>query len=357
MYCKFVIGNKIKKYKSPSQRRNHKRKQMKNIVYLLTFIIISFVGCSGTVKKHSDERLQDKGNIIRFDNDVYKYLQQPDAVNESLLKEKYPLLLPAFGRIAMDNSDPNTFFVSLKEYFSHPALMQIYKDALKTFEDVSAYEEELAGVNSLIAENLKGRKLPEFAMHVSGFRENVIILNNLISISTDKYLGSNYSAYQDFFKPYERQQMQPQFIVRDYLKAWLMSDIIKSDNDENNLLAAMVNEGKILYALSILLPEKESNDLIGYTTAQMNWCKQNEKSIWQNIVKQNYLFSTDNMIITRFINDGANTVIISPDSPGRLGSWVGWQIVKQYAKKTGASLQEIIDTDAQTILKEAKYNP
>ncbi|MBK5723009.1 hypothetical protein JGH11_19250 [Dysgonomonas sp. Marseille-P4677] len=330
---------------------------MKNIVYLLIFIIISFVGCSSTTSPKNNEVHQGKVSIVRFDKDVYRYLQQPDAVNQSLLKEKYPLLLPAFGRIAMDNSDPETFFASLKDYFSHPALMQIYKDALKTFEDVFVYEEELANANHLISVNLKGSKLPELAMHISGFRENVIILNNLISISTDKYLGDNYPAYQDFFKPYERQQMQPQFVVRDYLKAWLMSDIIRPETDDNNLLSAIVNEGKILYALSTLLPEKEANDIISYTLSQLNWCKQNEKTTWQSIVKQNYLFSTDNMIITRFINDGVNTIIISPESPGRLGSWVGWQIVKQYAKKKDASLQEIIDTNAQTILKEAKYNP
>lgn len=330
---------------------------MKNIVYLVTFIIISFVGCSSTVKKNSSEQTPSKVNIVRFDKDVYKYLQEPNAVNESFLKEKYPLLLPAFGMVAMDNNNSDTFFISLREYFSHPALMQIYKDVLNRFDDVSVYEEELANANNLISENLKGRKLPELAMHISGFRENVIILNNLISISTDKYLGNDYSAYKDYFKPYERQQMQPQFVVRDYIKAWLMSDIIKPNDENHNLLDAMVTEGKVLYALSIFLPEKDLSDIIGYTTAQMNWCKQNEKSIWQSIVKKNYLYSTDNMVITRFINDGANTAIISSDSPGRLGSWVGWQIVKQYAKKTGASLEDIINSNPQTILKEAKYNP
>lgn len=330
---------------------------MKNIAYLLTFIILSFIGCSGTTMKNSGLSQQEKVTIMRFDKDVYNYLQQPDAVKESGLKDKYPLLLPAFGRIAMDNSDPMTFFPALRDYFSHPALMQIYKDALNTFDNVTPYEEELSNVSSLVSENLPEKKLPGFAMHVSGFRENTIIVNNLISISIDKYLGSNYTAYQEFFQPFERQHMQPEYIVRDYLKAWLMSDIVKSDVEGQTLLSAMVYEGKILYALSLLLPEKKAEDIIGYTKGQSDWCKQNEKSIWQNIVKQNYLYSTDHMVITRFINDGAYTAVVSKDSPGRIGAWTGWQIVELYAKKKGASLQNIIDTDAQTILKEAKYNP
>ncbi|WP_029906256.1 hypothetical protein [Prevotella sp. 10(H)] len=331
---------------------------MKNLFYPIIFAIICFIGCSGTTKKSGDETPQKKITITRFDKDLYSYLQNPDAVKESGLKEKYPLLLPAFGRIAMDNSDPGTFFPTLREYFAHPMLIDIYKESLKTFADITSYEEELGEVNDRIAEKFRGRKLPELAMHVSGFKENVIILNNLISISTDKYLGSDYGAYQEFFQPFERQQMQPQFLVRDYLKAWLMSDIIKADEeDQQNLLSAIIYEGKVLYILSALLPEKKAEDLIGYTTTQYEWSKHNEKSTWQTIVKQNYLYSTDHMVITRFINDGAYTAAISKDSPGRIGSWIGWQIVDLYAKKKGVTLTDLIGTDAQTILKESKYNP
>jgi len=330
---------------------------MKNIAYILVFTIISFIGCSGITAKQENSK-QKLVSIIRFDKDIYDYLQHPDASKETSLKEKYPVLLPAFGRIAMDNSDPSTFFTSLREYFSHSMLDKIYKDALSTFSDISTYEEELASANTLISEYFEGKALPQLAMHVSGFRENVIILNNLISISTDKYLGSGYNAYQEFFQPFERQQMQSKYLVRDYIKAWLMSDIVKTGTtDEQSLLSTMIYEGKVLYTLSQLLPEHTLEDIIGYTGEQLSWCRNNEKSMWQKIVKQNYLFSTDHMIITRLINDAPYTALISQDSPGRTGCWIGWQIIDKYAKKKNATLQDIIDTDPQTILKEAKYNP
>lgn len=329
---------------------------MKNIICLLLFITASFVGCSGTAKGDSKRSEQDKVSIVRFDRDLYNYLEQPDSLKEVDLVKKYPLLLPAFGRIAMDNSDPATFFSSMREYFSHPALIKIYKDELASYKDLSLYEEELATVNSLISEHIPGKKLPQLCMHISGFRENVIILNNLISISAEKYLGNDYPAYKEFFQPYERQQMQPKYIVRDYVKAWLMSDLLKTNTNEQNLLSAMITEGKILYALSILLPQENIEDLIGYTSTQSTWCKDNEKSIWLTIIKKNYLYSTDNMIVTRFINDAPYTATISQESPGRLGSWIGWQIVNQYAKKKGFSLEDILKADAQSILKESKYS-
>lgn len=330
---------------------------MKNITYLLAFTIISLIGCSGTVKSDNPPAGNEKISIIRFDKDVYNYLQNPDSEKEITLKEKYPVLLPAFGRIAMDNSDTETFFPTLRDYFSHPMLMNIYKNAITTFDDVAKYEDELSAANTLISEYFKGKKLPQLAMHVSGFRENMIIINNLISLSSDKYLGSDYTAYQEFFQPYERQQMQAKYIVRDYIKAWLMSDIIKINAESENLLSAMITEGKVLYALSLLLPEYSIEDIIGYTPQQLSWCEQNEKTIWQKIVKQDYLYSADHMLITRLINDAPNSNSISKDAPGRIGCWIGLQIVTQYAKKKDATLENVMNTNAQTILKESKYNP
>lgn len=331
---------------------------MKNITCLLAFTILSLIGCSGTVRSDNNPAGNGKISIIRFDKDIYNYLQNPETEKENILKEKYPLLLSAFGRIAMEDSNQKTFFPTLREYFSHPMLMQIYKDALSTFEDVTIYEKELSSASDIVTQHLSGKKLPQFTMHVSGFKENVIIVNNLISISIDKYLGSNYSAYQEFFQPYERQQMETKYIARDYLKAWLISDIIKTNTtDKENLLSAMITEGKILYALSILLPEYKIEDVIGYTASQTSWCKQNEKNIWLKIVKQDYLYSSDHMLITRLINDAPNTSLISQDAPGRVGCWIGLQIVSQFAKKKNASLEDIIEADIETIFKDSKYNP
>ena len=82
-----------------------------------------------------------------------------------------------------------------------------------------------------------------------------------------------------------------------------------------------------------------------------------QKYFVQKIVKENYLYSTDHMLITRLTNDAASTIVVSPQSPGRVGAWIGWQIVNQYANKKGFLLEDILSMDAQTILKGAKYNP
>lgn len=331
---------------------------MRYITYLSVFIIVLFTACTHSAKIGNENTLHtDKISVLRLDKDIYNYLQMPNKEQEAFLMEKYPTLLPAFGSSAIGKKNPETFFGEMKKYFSHPMLKQIYADALSTFDDVSTYEKQLDSSKDIAKQHFPNNNLPRFAMHVSGFKENVIVLDSLISISIDKYLGSDYPAYKDFFREYQRQQMQPVFITRDYLKAWLMSDIIGISEEEETLATAIIKEGKILYALSVLCPDMQENEIIGYTDFQYTWCTQHEKNIWKKIIEQNHLLSTDHLLIGQYINDDLYTNPVSLDSPGRVGRWIGWQIVKLYAKKHKARLHDVVATDSQIILKNSKYNP
>lgn len=333
---------------------------MKNISWLL-FFVVSVISCSSTAKDDKSNEHRDTNiSIIRFDKDFYSFLKNPDIKAQNTLLEKYPTLLPAFGFIttgAKIGQDSATFYKTLQDYFSHPMLLKLYNDAtFKIFDNAAPYESELTEANKRINEYLPGKKLPHLAMHVSGFKENVIVLDSIISISCDKYMGSDYPIYKDFFQEYQRNQMQPNLVVRDYLKAWIISSF-PSINERTTLLSAMINEGKILYLLSLLTSSSSAEQLMSYTDKDLSWCQSNESEIWRLIIKQNDLYTDNHLIITKYVNDAPHTFPISPQSPGRVGCWIGWQIVEKYATKTGASLNDILNTDAQVILKESKYNP
>jgi hypothetical protein len=65
------------------------------------------------------------------------------------------------------------------------------------------------------------------------------------------------------------------------------------------------------------------------------------------------------MNIMRFIGPAPFTSVYTNASPGRTGSWLGWQIVKKYMKKnSGVSLQMLMsDNDYQKILNDSGYSP
>ncbi|WP_163268221.1 DUF2268 domain-containing putative Zn-dependent protease [Dysgonomonas sp. 216] len=331
--------------------------------YLICYIALSLslISCTG----QSDSRAAnnkahntDQISIIRFDKDLHSYIKDPSESNLTGLKNKYKNFLPAFGRVTINNSDSyrSEFYTRLRQYFSNQMLSKIYDDALTTFSDFSSYEKELTKANQLIIENFQDQQLPFLFVHVSGFKENVMVLPGVISLSVDKYLGQNYQAYKQFFEDYQRIQMQPNLITRDFLRAWILSEQVKAV-ETPSLLDEMIKEGKTLYILSQLLPDWEETNLISYTSDQMKWCTDNEKDIWKIIIKKNHLYEQDYQIINKYINDAPYTATLTTDSPGRAGIWVGWQIVKAYMTKNKASLSQLVNTASQQLLKDSGYNP
>lgn len=337
---------------------------MKHVfIFYLLFSISSFYSCNANNAQSAKPTPSANNNkpieINRLDIDIFDYIKNPSLDKAANLKNKYGDLLEAFGIVTINNSDVDNplFFEGLVNYFDNTTLQQIYKDELYTFDNLEVYTNQLNEVNILLGQYFEDKQLPRLSIHTSGFKENIIVLDSMISISGDKYLGDTYPIYKDYFENYQLIQMQPKMITRDYLKAWLLSEMPKT-NKRKNLLSEMITEGKVLYILKQLLPEWSDSDLLGYTPQQLQWVNDNDKLIWQKTIQNKYLYSTDSQVINKFVNESPFTTTISPESPGALGKWIGWQIIDNYMKNTDSSLNDLFNnTDSQKILKLSKYNP
>jgi uncharacterized protein YjaZ len=113
-----------------------------------------------------------------------------------------------------------------------------------------------------------------------------------------------------------------------------------------------------LYLLSKLLPYSEEYKLIGYTEKQLKDCYEHEAAIWDLFVQNNFLQTIDNNLIKNYVGEGPKTQELGEASPGNIGSFAGWQIVKKYMEKNPkVKLQQMMTTDAETIFRESKYKP
>ena len=83
-----------------------------------------------------------------------------------------------------------------------------------------------------------------------------------------------------------------------------------------------------------------------------------EKAVWDLFVQNNFLQTIDNNIIKNYIGDGPKTQELGATSPGNIGSFAGWQIVKKYmSKNPKTSVKELMALDAESIFQGAKYKP
>jgi len=309
--------------------------------------------CSGN--KTNEESLEFK--IIRFDSDLYRYLTQNGSDSEL---QNHTDFLDIFGEgiLAIGKPDSAGFYYRLKTYFSEPTLMGIYKDEQEKFADLTEINKELSKGLHIFLQQFPQIKPPKVYMHVSGFGQNIVVTDDILSLSADKYLGEDYPVYQGFFYDYQRQLMTPDRIVPDYLLGFMMANL-PFLGDEDILLDRILYEGKLRYMLSQLLPGRQDRECVGYDKEQYEWCMKHQSLIWKTILENHHLFTGNYLTTTQYLKESPHTAYLPVESPGRVGVWLGYQIISAYMKqKPQTGWQELMEnTGYQEILKESKFKP
>ena len=131
-------------------------------------------------------------------------------------------------------------------------------------------------------------------------------------------------------------------------------------SNDKMLISAMIYYGKQLYMKDLLLPEHTDAEKIGYTPTQLAWCEDFESYIWRYFIENKLLYDTDSKLPSRFITPAPFSKFyleIDNDSPGRVGQWLGWQIVRSFMENNDVSAQEMLKLDARQIFERSRYKP
>ncbi|MDH8701432.1 hypothetical protein M2138_000774 [Dysgonomonadaceae bacterium PH5-43] len=322
------------------------------ILYLFIFVVLAS-NCS------SNKDYSNNYEINRFDRDLYNYLINPEAYPD--FTTDYETFLKEYGENVLRIGDPNSdkFISNLRACFSDSSLMSIYKDELVKFENIDSINKELSIGLTKLFELFPNFKQPKVYMHISGLRHNVIVTDDILSISADKYMGADYPFYQNYFPAYQRQLMSPDRIVPDYLLGFLMANLPITIDNNDVLLDNMIYEGKLRYILSVLLPERNTWEYVAYDEEQYNWCMSNESEIWKSILENQHLYTTNYKITQQYLKTAPYTLPLHSESPGRVGVWVGFRIVEAYMKHNPkiSMIDFVRNEDYKEILKQSKYKP
>jgi len=125
------------------------------------------------------------------------------------------------------------------------------------------------------------------------------------------------------------------------------------------LLAEMIYFGKSFHFVKQLIPCTADSILIGYSSEEMELIEEGEETIWKYFIDNQLLYETSHIEKERYLNERPATIEINNKVPGRIGRWIGWQIVRSFADNNPeVTLQELMKmTNAEEILRRAKYRP
>ena len=190
------------------------------------------------------------------------------------------------------------------------------------------------------------------------YRNRAIITDTIVILALDTYLGTEHEFYGGIPK-YITQHLKKELITVDLADEYAKKYIYQGKN--KTLLDEMIYFGKQLYFKDAVIPFKTEAERIGYSKEQLDWAITNESYIWRFFVERELLFSTDSKLLGRFINPAPFSKFyleeIDADSPGRLGQYIGWQIVKAYMTQNERALKDMLITSTKDIFNNSKFKP
>lgn len=317
---------------------------MKNWSCLL-LVSFLFFSCSNTSKVEQEiAKTEVAVNFALF----HDALLGDEAQEIKELKRKFPYLFPP----QMPDSIVDSRRKDTVQQF-------LYKEVKKVYPDFSAQKLELERLFQHIKYYHKDFVVPTVVTDLTGvsYQDRVLYANNLLLISLDMFLGKEHEVYSGF-SMYLAETFTPKHVTSVVAKKIIDSKY--SFDSNRTFLGQIIYEGKKLYLLDLYLPNVSDEVKLGFAPNKFKWAVDNEASVWSYFIKNELLYSTDPSLKERFIDIAPFSKFFTTadmSSPGSMGSYIGLQIVRAYAKNNTVTVDELMHADAEEILNKSKFKP
>jgi hypothetical protein len=321
--------------------------------FLLTTILLYACGDGVNVKN-----VPVTITVQRFDLDLRAAAF--DTAQIPALRQSYGAFLEYFsaGLIGIGVSSRPEYARLLGDFARSPIVEEAYHKVEEIFPSEKTLNEALTLGFKHLLYYFPGLPVPRVYTYISGFNEAVMLTDSAVGVGLDRFLGDTCTLYDRLeFPKYQQRNMRPARIPVVCLQAWLGSEYLPEGNGEGNFLQQMMYEGKLLYVTKKCFPRAADTLIFGFTGSQLTWCERNEAGMWAYLLENQLLYVNSQFTIQKFTGDAPFTSAFTPEAPGRAVNWLAYRIVEKYMKRNNVSFPELMRRDAQTLLKEARYNP
>ena len=271
---------------------------------------------------------------------------------------KYPVIRDEIFR-RTEYPDDSLFLNEVYARLTNPHLDTLLSETQRVFGNLSSLEQEFEEAFTNLKYYYPDFTPPKIQTVVSGLDTDLFVSDSLIIVSLDFYLGRG-AKYRPKMYEYLLRRYDTNDIVPSCLLIYGISNRFnKTEVSDRTVLADMIAYGKSFYFAKHMLPCVADSVFLWYTPEEIGGSRKNEDLIWKRFVESQVLFSTNHKVKQDYLGDRPVTIQVGEKCPGRIGQWIGWQIVKKYADDhPQSSLPELMRADnAQKIFKESAYKP
>lgn len=301
---------------------------------------------SGVTINLDIEYLHDKLLSVESKEELKELLKQHRVITTYFLKpEQYP------------NED--VMVDELYKKFSNAHIDTLQMEIDRVFGNFSTLETDLKNAFSHLKHYYPDTKVPRIKTVATGFEHDMYISDSLIVIGLDYYLGEGAKYRPLGMFNYMLERYAPEYIVPSIMLLYgISTDYNKTDLSDNTMLADMIAYGKSFVFAKHMMPCTPDSIMIWYTGEEMAGVRANQDIIWAHFVEEELLFENNHMVKKKYIDPRPKTYEIGEKAPGRIGTWLGWQIVKKCMDENNFELVEVMNQrDPQVLFNKSKYRP
>lgn len=340
---------------------------MERIVISLLFCLF-LIACSSKNKFDIDlPETIDELSVTRFDQELLDAdIYNLKSLNQKWTKE-YGVLYESFINQMINAGLPQDPMIEyrLEKFLTDSTIILIKSKLQSVFQDFSIYEKELNSAFAYYSYYYPNTVRPNIITFYSNFNAKSFPFKDTLGIGLDMFLGRNEKIVSylapDIYPQYLKQDMDPEFLVTETMKSWIYANHSKPQEYANSanyavredFLSSIIYHGKMMLFLDAITPTKSLETKFAYTKKELDWCEKNERFIFQNLIEFELLYSHNIKEIKAYVNPGSFTPGLPQESPGEIGKWIGYKMVKNYFENNQMSLQELIEnqSNAREILR------
>lgn len=317
----------------------------------MRYLLIPLFFCFLFSCKEKDNKIDKEIQQIPIDIELRRFdrdFAQTDPSDLNSIKAKYPAFFP--------EQFDDEFWI---EKMTDTLQIELENETLKAFPNDDKIIDVLKPLFQHITYYFNDFQTPVVIAVTSDvdYRDKVILADSILILELDTYLGENHEFYGGIER-YFAKNMRPSQIGPDVAEAYARNYVGRPR--KNTLLDLMVYYGKRLYLKDLWLPNISDAEKIGYTEEEYTWAEENQVYMWQYFIENELLYSSDPKLPARFLNPAPFSKFyleIDNESPGMLGRYLGWKIVKAFMKNNPVEVRELMNLDADELFKKSKYKP
>lgn len=336
-----------------------------SLLFGLTLSAAFFLSCNAGSDPDQPETPDVSGikvaaNIRRLDRDMFSLDTSRFLEGYAQLATKYPVALPFFAaEIAYIPESKMTPETAVREFITAPQVRKLNDSCQVAFPDLEKFQDEVTSLMQFYKYYFPQQKELVTVTAVTEFVGDAFMVDDTtMMIGLDFYLGENFQGYNpSLFPQYLRRQFTKENMIVKY--GFALSNYLVAPPKTEQILDHMIRNGKVLYIMDCLLPSVPDSIKLNYSKADLEGAIFNEQETWARLLDMKVLYEPLSPRNMKIVTAGPSTDNVFRESPGQIGNWIGWQIVKSYMKRNpDLTLKDLAQQDdAQAFLEKAKYKP